>query len=89
MAKLIVHHKVEDYAAWRKIFDDHAETRKEFGSTGFQVFQSASDPNDVTAIMDWPSVDAAKAYSTSDSLKEAMKNAGVTSQPEVMYLVEV
>jgi quinol monooxygenase YgiN len=88
MAKLIVHHKVEDYKAWRKIFDDHAEMRREFGSTGFQVFQSASDPNDVTAIMDWPSVDAAEAYSTSDSLKEAMKNAGVVSQPEVMYLVE-
>lgn len=88
MATLIVHHKVQDYAAWRKVFDDHDKTRKEYGSTRFQVFQSASDPNDITAIMDWPSVDAAKAFATSDSLKEAMKNAGVTSQPEVMYLVE-
>lgn len=88
MATLFVHHKVKDYVVWRKIFDDHDETRRGFGSTGFQVFRSASDPNDITAIMDWPSVDAARAYATSDSLKEAMKNAGVTSQPEVMYLVE-
>ena len=88
MATLIVHHKVKDYAKWRKIFDDHNETRREFGSTGFQVFQSASDPNDVTAIMDWPSVDAAKAFAASDSLKEAMKEAGVASQPVLMYLVE-
>jgi len=88
MAKLIVHHKVQDYAAWRKVFDNDATSRREFGSTSAQVFQSASDPNDVTAIMDWPSVDAAKAFATSASLKEAMKNAGVISQPDVMFLVE-
>ena len=88
MAKLLVHHKVQDYSAWRKSFDDHNKTRKEFGSTGFQVFRSASDPNDLTVIMDWSSVDKAKAFATSDSLKEAMKNAGVISQPEVTFLVE-
>ncbi len=88
MATLIVHHKVQNYSAWRKIFDDHEKTRKEFGSTGYQVFQSASDPNDITAIIAWPSVDAAKAFATSPSLKETMKNAGVISQPEVTFLLE-
>jgi quinol monooxygenase YgiN len=88
MAKLIVHHKVQSYSAWRKVFDEHATSRKEFGSTGYQVFQSASDPNDITAITDWPSVDAAKAFATSPSIKEAMKNAGVISQPDVSFLVE-
>lgn len=88
MAKLLVHHKVQDYSAWRKVFDDDDKTRKEYGSTGFQVLQSASDPNDLTVIVDWPSVEAAKSFATSDSLKEAMKNAGITSQPEVMYLIE-
>ena len=66
MATLIVHHKVQNYSAWRKVFDDHDKARREFGSTGYQVFQSASDPNDITAITDWPSVDAAKAFATSD-----------------------
>lgn len=88
MTKLIVHHKVQNYSAWRKVFDDHDTARKEFGSTGFQVLQSASDPNDITVITDWPSVDAAKAFATSASLKEAMQNAGVISQPEVSFLSE-
>ncbi len=88
MAKLIVHHKVQDYAAWRKVFDDHDNARKEFGSTGFQVLQAASDPNDITVITDWPSVDASRAFVTSASLKDAMKNAGVISQPDVAFLVE-
>ena len=88
MAKLLVHHKVQDYSAWRKIFDDDDQRRKEYGSTGFQILQSASDPNDITVIMDWPSVDAARAFATSDALKEKMKNAGVISQPEMTFLVE-
>lgn len=88
MATLIVHHKVQNYSAWRRAFDDHDKARQEFGSTGFQVFQSASDPNDVTALTNWPSIDAAKAFATSDSIKEAMKNAGVISQPEVTFLIE-
>ncbi len=88
MATLIVHHKVQNYSAWRKIFDEDAARRKEYGSTRFQVLKSASDPNDLTVIMDWPSVDAAKAFVTSPSLKEAMKNAGVISQPEISFLVE-
>jgi len=88
MAKLLVHHKVQDYSAWRKLFDEDDARRKEYGSTGFQVLKSASDPNDLTVIMDWTSVDGAKAFATSDALKEKMKNAGVISQPEVTFLVE-
>jgi quinol monooxygenase YgiN len=88
MATLLVHHKVQDYSAWRKVFDEHDKTRREFGSTGFQVLKSTSDPNDITIIMAYPSVDKAKAFATSDSLKEAMKNAGVISQPDVMFLEE-
>ena len=88
MAKLIVHHKVQDYSKWRKLFDNHDTSRREFGSTGAQVFQAAGDPNDITAIMDWPSVEAAKAFAASASLKEVMKNAGVISQPDVTLLVE-
>jgi len=88
MAKLLVHHKVQDYSAWRQIFDEDEQRREEYGSTGVQVLKSASDPNDLTVIMDYPSVDAAKAFATSDSLKEKMRDAGVISQPEITFLVE-
>jgi heme-degrading monooxygenase HmoA len=80
--------KVQDYSAWRRIFDDGDKTRREYGFAGFQAFRSASDPNDTTARIDWPSVDATQAFVASDSPKEKMKNAGVISQPEVMFLEE-
>ena len=89
MAKLFVHHKVQDYPAWRKVFDDLTAMRTQFGSTGQQVFRSPSDPNEITILTDWRTLDQAKAYATSPELKEGMKNAGVTSQPDVMFLDEV
>jgi len=89
MATLLVHHKVQDYEVWRKIFDDDAKRRKEYGSTGFQVLKSTSNPNDLTVLMEWPSVEAAKAFATSESLKEKMQNAGVISKPEMIFLIEV
>jgi quinol monooxygenase YgiN len=88
MAKLIVHQKVQEYSTFRKVYDEQATTITEAGCTGAQVFQSPNDPNEITIITDWPSVDAAKAFATSPSLKEAMKRAAAISQPEILFLVE-
>ena len=88
MAKLIVHQKVQEYSTFRKVYDDQATTRNEAGCTGAQVFQSLSDPDEITIITDWPSVETMKAFATSSSLKEAMKRAAAISQPEILFLVE-
>ncbi len=88
MATLFVHHKVQDYAAWRKVFDDLTAMRTGYGCTGHKVFQSPSDANEITILTEWKNIDQAKAYASSNDLKEGMKNAGVTSQPDVMFLAE-
>ena len=88
MTKLIVHQKVQEYAIFRQVYDDQAKTLNEAGCTAAQVFQSPSDPNEITVITDWPSVDVAKAFVTSSTLKETMMRAGAISQPEILFLVE-
>jgi quinol monooxygenase YgiN len=88
MAKLFVHHKIKDYEAWRKTFDELTRVRTRFGCTGHQVFQSPADPLEITILTDWKTVEEAKAYAASNELKEGMKNAGMLSQPDVMFLVE-
>jgi quinol monooxygenase YgiN len=88
MATLLVHHKVKDYAAWRKVFDDLTSMRTGYGCTGHKVFQSPSNPNEITIFTEWKNVDQAEMYATSNDLKEGMKNAGVISQPDVMFLAE-
>jgi heme-degrading monooxygenase HmoA len=89
MAKLLVHHKVEDYTAWRKVFDESTGIRTRFGSTGHEVYRSPNDPNELTILTYWGDVNQARAYAQSAELKEAMQNAGVISQPDVMFLQEV
>ncbi len=88
MAKLYVHHKIKDYSEWRKAFDNLTTQRTNFGCTGHQVFRSPSDPLEITILTDWHTVDEAKAYAMSNDLKEGMKNAGVVSQPDVLFLAE-
>jgi heme-degrading monooxygenase HmoA len=88
MITVSAHHKVQDYAAWRKVFDEGSAVRTRFGCTGHRVFQSLSDPNELTVLTEWKSVDHAKTYAASDEVKEGMKNAGVISQPDLMFLAE-
>jgi hypothetical protein len=56
MAAIIVHHKVQNYATWRKVFDEGTLTRTRFGSTGQQVFHSPSDPNEITTLTEWKDI---------------------------------
>lgn len=88
MAMLIVHLKVKDYAAFREVFDHATPTRTRFGGTGHKVYQAPSDPDEVTILSEWKSMEQAKVYADSNELKDAMKNAGVISQPGLTFLAE-
>lgn len=89
MAQLFVHHAVEDYTQWRRVFDSASTTRRSFGMTGERVFHASSSPNEIVIISDWPTAEKARAYGQSPELKKAMQNAGVISQPEVLILEEL
>lgn len=89
MAFLIVHHTVEDYDKWKGVFDEHAASRKEHGSRGARVFRSGNNPNEVVAITEWDSLDAAHKFAESPGLGEAMQRAGVTSRPDLFFIEEV
>lgn len=89
MAQLFVHHKVEDYANWRRIYDSADSTRRSFGMTGARVFHTTTSPNEIVIITDWPTADQARAYAQSTELRQAMQKAGVISQPEVLILEEM
>jgi quinol monooxygenase YgiN len=89
MPYLIIRHKVEDYDRWKPSFDDHSQTRAEFGSTGYQLLRSADDPNELVMIAEVSDLDKARELVTSDDLREAMQRAGVADQPDVYFLEEI
>jgi hypothetical protein len=83
MVRLFVRHKVHDYAAWRKGYDNFEPTRIKMGAQGHAVYRDVDDGNDVTAWHDFDNLEAAKAFANSTELSTVMKGAGVIGPPTV------
>ncbi len=83
--RLLVKHKVKDFDAWLKVFDNEGmETRKENGMIDRALARGTLDPNMVYilfAISDWTK---ANARFQSDDMKKIMQNAGVEGTPTVV-----
>jgi quinol monooxygenase YgiN len=82
---MFVRHEVTDYATWRKSYDAFGATQKDMGVSFQAVYQSTDDPNDVTVVHDFKSLEKAKAFVTSDKLKAAMQQSGVKGAPTIWY----
>lgn len=83
--RLFVRHEVADYGVWRKAFDAYAPTQKKQGVINKAVYQSTDDPNDVTVVHDFHSLEEAKAFAASAELKATMEKAGVKGAPQIWY----
>ncbi len=85
MAHILIIHEVEDYAAWKKIFDNAAAIRKTAGEQSYQVLKFADDANNIVHFSSWSSIADAKAFFESPELVEIRKQAGVKA-PKFIYL---
>ena len=81
MPDILVQQKVRDYDTWKPFFDQNEGVRKNSGSNGAQVFQSAEDPNELFILFEWDTVENARKFSSSEELKKIMEGAGVISKP--------
>ena len=88
MVRMFVRHQVDDYATWRKGYDDFDEKRRTMGVSGHAVYRSVDDGNDVTAYHDFDSIDAARSFAGSDDLRQAMQQAGVVGAPQIWFVEE-
>ena len=86
MAYVLFHTKVEDYAKWKPVFDEHGAARQAAGSKGGYLFQSADDPNELVIIFEWDNLEKARQFVQSDDLRQAMERSGVTGPPEIHFL---
>jgi hypothetical protein len=83
--RMFVRHEVADYSAWRKAYDAFAPTQKKMGVIYKAEYQSTENPNDVTVIHDFHSLEKAKAFAASAELKAKMEKAGVKGTPQIWY----
>lgn len=86
MTTVIISHTTADFDAWKPAFDEHAAVRASNGATSHRLLRNG---NDVTVIMEFPSVAAFESFASEPSLADAMKNGGVVSAPNITVLDEV
>jgi hypothetical protein len=89
MPWILVRHKVQDYARFKPVFDEHGAARKAIGSKGGYLFRNMDDPNEVVILIDGVDLEKAREFVQSEDLRESMEKAGVADQPDVYLLDEV
>jgi heme-degrading monooxygenase HmoA len=83
MTTLFVRHEVSDYATWRKAYDAFAPVQKANGVIADAVYRAADNPNDVTVIHEFATLEAAQAFGKLEELRTAMRTGGVLGAPKV------
>ena len=85
MQHVLIIHEVDNYQAWKKIFDEAASIRKEAGERSYQVLRYENQANKIVHFSTWTSIADAKTFFESPRLAQIRKNAGVKA-PEFIYL---
>jgi hypothetical protein len=88
-ATLVVRHTVNDYAAWRPVYDGLEPLRQQYGCSDKRVLVSPEDANDLLITHDFPSVEQASAFAHDPALREGMERAGVAGAPRIEIFASV
>ena len=86
MTHVMITHSVADFDQWQAVFNDALPMRDEAGEISARVFRDVTDPNMITALFEWDSIENAQEYVASARLKTAMQSAGVNSAPQISFL---
>jgi len=88
MQYFLIIHEVEDYPAWKTIFDRAINIRKNAGETSYQLLKYDRDSNSIVHLSRWSSLENARTFFESPALVEIRKKAGVKA-PKFIYLEEI
>jgi hypothetical protein len=83
--RLRVTHKVKDFDAWKKEFDDHKQARIDAGLADRALGYSDGDKHMVSSVFVVNDLQKAKAFIKSADLKEKMAKAGVEGPPSFFF----
>ena len=69
---VVLEHEIYDFGALKQVFADDAERRRRMGCLGGHIWRGADDPNTVSVVMEWDTVDHAREFAGSFELEQAM-----------------
>ena len=79
--RLMMTHKVKDWDAWKKEFDDHKQVRMDAGLIDRALAHDINDNHQVEIVFAVTDMKKAKAFLQSKDLKDKMEKAGVEGKP--------
>jgi len=83
--RLMVTHKVKDWDAWKKEFDDHKQARIDAGLIDRGLGYTSGDSHNVSIVFAITDMAKAKAFIVSKDLKDKMAQAGVEGPPTFFF----
>lgn len=88
MAMIVVLHRVNDYPAWRREYDEFEPAQKAGGVVSESVYQAKDDPNNVLVLHTFSTMAEAEAFVGSPELRDVMQRAGVADAPRIEFFEE-
>lgn len=83
MAMTVVLHRVNDYDAWRKVYDSVGPMQRDGGVIEESVYRAKDDPNNVMVLHRFRTMAEAERFVASPELRAAMERAGVAGAPRI------
>lgn len=86
MIKVMVYHKVADFAEWRWAFENGKAMRQAAGELHSETGRLHDDPTTAYFIGEWNSLESFQSYLADPEVGKSMKEAGVLGKPTIMIL---
>lgn len=87
MINTAIRHSVTDYGKWKSVYDTFLPTTA--GAKYARVNRSVEDPNTVTIVAGFDTLELAKTFLNNPTLKAKMTEAGVVGSPRIEINEEV
>ena len=88
-ATLAIRHRVRDYAAWRKVYDEVEPLRAQYGCIAQRVMRLPNDGNELFVAHEFSSAEQAGSFAHDPALRGAMDRAGVEGAPRIEIFTDV
>lgn len=85
-AIILIVHTVDNYDAWRKIYDQHAPDHAKMGIKDLSLYQTIGKPNEVTILQETDDLEKAKEFLTGPDSGKMYKGSGVIGTPQVIFI---
>ena len=87
MFVVAINHPVADYDKWKAVYDTMPPTSR--GAKFARVNRGVDDPNVITVVSGFDSLDALNGFLSDPELKPKMQEAGVAGEPRIEVYEEV